>query len=352
MQKKINVELIIIFTSLCLYFSAIEYVIPKPFPFMKLGLANLPILLSLPILNFFEYFLLVVLKVLMQAVLSGTLFSYVFLFSFAGSFASGISMYFLYKIFKNNKNVSFLGISLCGAMFNNIAQLGVSRIVLFGENTRYIAPVLLITGFVTGIALGIVAVITEYKSAWYEDLKNKALNVEFYTQEDGCVKIVKKKSIHSLYTVWIIIELFTLIICILTNKVWLKWLCVLFTFVIAEINRHGKVKIIPPLLVVFMLVFFSLISPYGKILFYIGSWKITLGALIRGLSKASHLLIMLFISQSLINKNLNLHGKLGKIFSTIMVYFEELCSTKIKFYKGNLIKNIDNRLYEVWGKNE
>src|SRR5574344_318813 len=85
------------FAGLCLFLSAVEYAIPKPLPFMRIGLANLPILLALPKLRGRDIFLLVVLKIAGQALISGTLFSYVFVFSAAGSLSSALVMFILYK---------------------------------------------------------------------------------------------------------------------------------------------------------------------------------------------------------------------------------------------------------------
>lgn len=67
-------------------------------------------------------------------------------------------------IFKNK--VSALGISLAGALGNNLAQLAAARFFLFGENTRFIAPILLISGFITGLLLGIFTEIFKQKSKW------------------------------------------------------------------------------------------------------------------------------------------------------------------------------------------
>jgi len=61
--------------ALCLFFSTLEYLIPKPFPFFRLGLANLPILLSLSIFNPADVLLLVALKVIGQGLVNGTLAS-------------------------------------------------------------------------------------------------------------------------------------------------------------------------------------------------------------------------------------------------------------------------------------
>ena len=38
--------------AFCLFLSAVEYMLPKPLPFMRLGIANLPILLAVDILPF------------------------------------------------------------------------------------------------------------------------------------------------------------------------------------------------------------------------------------------------------------------------------------------------------------
>ena len=41
-----RLDLVAFMGALCLFFSTIEYLFPKPFPFFRLGLANLPVLLS------------------------------------------------------------------------------------------------------------------------------------------------------------------------------------------------------------------------------------------------------------------------------------------------------------------
>jgi Predicted membrane protein len=78
----------------CLFLSAVEYLIPKPLPFMRLGLANLPLMIALDIFPFGSYMILVCLKIFGQAIITGTLFSYVFLFSVTGTLFSALVMFF------------------------------------------------------------------------------------------------------------------------------------------------------------------------------------------------------------------------------------------------------------------
>ncbi|MEN6364589.1 MAG: Gx transporter family protein, partial [Rectinema sp.] len=44
--------------AFCFFLSAVEYMLPKPMPFMRLGIANLPILLAVDILPFRWYLIL------------------------------------------------------------------------------------------------------------------------------------------------------------------------------------------------------------------------------------------------------------------------------------------------------
>jgi len=164
-------KLITFFSALCLFLSAVEYAIPKPLPFLRLGLANLPIILSLSVLTKKEIALVVFFKIVAQGVISGTLFSYIFVFSAAGSFSSAIMMILVYKVFKSK--ISSLGISLAGALANNCAQLLVARFFLFGKNAKYIAPVLLVTGFATGAVLGIFTEVFRQKSRWLKIIEGK-----------------------------------------------------------------------------------------------------------------------------------------------------------------------------------
>src|SRR5512138_3281027 len=76
----------------CLFLATLDYLIPKPLPFMRIGLANLPLLVALPFFSTGSFMLLLCAKVLVQSLVQGTLFSYVALFSFAGSLTSGTLM--------------------------------------------------------------------------------------------------------------------------------------------------------------------------------------------------------------------------------------------------------------------
>ena len=119
------------FAACCLLFSTIEWLVPKPVPFMRIGLANVPILLALRIMPWPHILLLILLKVLGQALLHGSLFSYIFLFSLSGSLASGLAMLACSRVF--GRQLSLIGISIMGALASNCAQIAIAVWLLFGE---------------------------------------------------------------------------------------------------------------------------------------------------------------------------------------------------------------------------
>lgn len=147
-----------------LFLSTVEFLIPKPIPFMRLGLANLPILVSLSFLSPGEILLLTAIKILGQGLVNGTLFSYVFLFSAAGSLASSLVMLGASRLF--GKGISLVGVSVLGALASNCVQLLISRALLFGEGAWLLAPPFLAIGTASSIALGLFALRFSENSRW------------------------------------------------------------------------------------------------------------------------------------------------------------------------------------------
>ena len=62
-EKKAANPALPFFTALCMFLSAVEYAVPKPLPFMRLGLANVPLMLAFGFMNFSSVLLLAALKV-------------------------------------------------------------------------------------------------------------------------------------------------------------------------------------------------------------------------------------------------------------------------------------------------
>jgi heptaprenyl diphosphate synthase len=158
-----------VLAAVAMFFSTLEYLIPKPVPFFRVGLANLPILLVIRFFRPRDVLKLTLLKVLGQGLINGTLASYVFLFSVFGSFASSLVMIGLTSL--GRRLVSLIGVSTAGAVASNVVQVTLSVLFIFGPSSWVIAPPFLILGTAAGIVVGIIAERFCRSSRWIERLR-------------------------------------------------------------------------------------------------------------------------------------------------------------------------------------
>jgi heptaprenyl diphosphate synthase len=164
-------DVVALLGALCLFLSTLEYLIPKPIPFLRVGIANLPILFAVELLPVPAVLGVIFLKVVGQGLVSGTLVSYVFLFSAVGSFASGLAMLAARRIF--GRRMSLVGVGVLGALFSNSAQIALARVLIFGEGAWLIAPPFLALGTVTAVLLGLFAERFAAGSRWLASLRER-----------------------------------------------------------------------------------------------------------------------------------------------------------------------------------
>jgi heptaprenyl diphosphate synthase len=340
--------------SLCLFLSAIEYLIPKPLPFMRIGLANLPLLLALDILGPGEFFLLALLKVLGQGIIGGTLFSYVFLFSLAGTCASAALMYLLRK-WLGKKHLGFAGLGCAGAMASNGVQLVLARYLIFGASLRYLIPPFLASGFITGMALGLICEYFCRRSRWYAAAqaemavtahKEEAI-AETVRAETAAVP--KRQSCRQdifnadeLFVAGLLMALIFLLSRSLPGRV------VQFLFFCLLAVLLGK-KINPFAAFIFMagIVFFNLLAPYGKVLAIFGPLRVTQGSLFAGLEKAVSLEGLLMLSRACIKSDLRLPGTIGSLLGESLRILELMREKRGMIRRGHIIAGIDQLMPEM-----
>lgn len=142
-----------VFTALALIFSYVETLIPINFgiPGIKLGLANLIIIIALYKMSIREAYALSVVRVVLAGFMFGNLFSIIY------SLAGGLLSLTVMTLLKKTDKFSLFGISMAGGVFHNVGQLIVAILVMENLNIVYYMPVLLISGLITGFVIGIVA---------------------------------------------------------------------------------------------------------------------------------------------------------------------------------------------------
>ena len=139
-----------VLTALSMILSYIDSMIPllPSVPGIKIGLANLVILVSLYLLGFAPAFLIDIIRV----ILSGLLFTGLSgaLYSLSGALLSFAVM----ALLKRSGHFSEVGVSIAGGAAHNLGQLLTAVFLISNPYLFYYYPVLTVTGCAAGILTG------------------------------------------------------------------------------------------------------------------------------------------------------------------------------------------------------
>ncbi|MCI8627955.1 MAG: Gx transporter family protein [Firmicutes bacterium] len=139
-------------TTVALLLSYVERMlaIPMIVPGMKLGLANVAVLIALYILDNKTAFSISILRILISALLFTGFAS--FLYS-----ASGALLSFTVMAFCKKTNIfSMIAVSILGGISHNIGQITIACVIVENIGLFYYMPFLIILGIATGFITGIV----------------------------------------------------------------------------------------------------------------------------------------------------------------------------------------------------
>lgn len=150
-MKSKNVATYGMLVALAFILSYIENVfpIPLPIPGIKIGLANLVVLVALYTMGVKQAFLLSLLRIVLVGFSFGSLSTMLF------SFAGGILSWGLMVGAKRCKQFSMTGVSIVGGIGHNIGQILVAMWVVDTSAVIYYLPILMVSGVVAGLAVGI-----------------------------------------------------------------------------------------------------------------------------------------------------------------------------------------------------
>ncbi len=144
--------------ALAFIFSYIETIIPFTFavPGIKLGLANIVVMVGLYLLGEKDAFLLSVVRIVLVGFTFGNLSM------MAYSLGGGMLSYLVMVIAKKAGVFSMKGVSILGGVFHNVGQIMVAMVVLETKQLIYYLPPLMVAGTVTGFFVGLLGtMITE-----------------------------------------------------------------------------------------------------------------------------------------------------------------------------------------------
>ena len=140
------------FIAVAMVFSYIESFIRIDIavPGIKLGLANIVTIVVLCKLGLADAVLVSALRIFLSSLLFGNFT--VMIYSLAGAAVSMLFMWISVKI-----GFSTTGTSILGGVGHNVGQLIVAYLVIKNQNILIYAPVLLVSGTITGVLIGLAA---------------------------------------------------------------------------------------------------------------------------------------------------------------------------------------------------
>ena len=142
-----------VFLALALVCSYVEALIPISFgiPGVKLGLTNIVVILMMYSVGEKDALLVSVLRIILAGFLFGNAFSIIY--SLAGGILSFLTMYLM----KKTNKFKCITVSIVGGIFHNIGQILVATQIVKNYNILFYIPVLLVSGTITGLVIGILS---------------------------------------------------------------------------------------------------------------------------------------------------------------------------------------------------
>lgn len=149
--KKMALSAVLAAMAMILSYIEALFPMPVPIPGIKLGLANLVIIIAIYKLGFKYAFTINCIRI----ITAGLLFTGVFgvMYSFSGGIFSIVVMYLLYK----TGWFSIVGISMAGGVAHNLGQLITACLIMSNIKLMSYFAILLFAGMGSGILIGIVA---------------------------------------------------------------------------------------------------------------------------------------------------------------------------------------------------
>ena len=108
-----------------------------------------------------------------------------------------------------------------------------------------------------------------------------------------------------------------------------------------------KTNPVSTVLIIFFIIAFNLIIPYGRVLYSIGAFKITSGALTAGIHRAVTLAALVMLSKLTIRQDLKIPGMFGEILAEALRMFSVIMSRKYRINFKNFFTDIDNMMIDL-----
>lgn len=152
-KKTSKVALEGMFVALAFLLAFLESLLPISLgiPGVKLGLANLVVMVTLFIIGPLEAFGISMVRIILAGFTFGSMASLIY------AMAGGLVSYIIMVLAYHSKLFSVKGVSILGGVFHNIGQILIAMVVVSDSRLLFYLPVLILAGTITGYLIGLLA---------------------------------------------------------------------------------------------------------------------------------------------------------------------------------------------------
>ncbi|MGN0506223.1 MAG: Gx transporter family protein [Lachnospiraceae bacterium] len=147
-----NIAVFGMLVALAFIFSYLEHLIPFPLPGVKIGIANIVVMIALYLLGGKEAFAISMVRIILVGFTFGSMYSMLY------SLVGGILSLSVMVLMKRSGKFGIPGVSVVGGILHNLGQIITAVFTMEGNTNLFsLIPVYAVAGTIAGIVVGILA---------------------------------------------------------------------------------------------------------------------------------------------------------------------------------------------------
>ncbi len=124
--------------------------------------------------------------------------------------------------------------------------------------------------------------------------------------------------------------------------------CLFLALAVLSVSVGKRRLIIGSTIFITTTIIVNLFSPVGRVILRIGPLRITQGALYLGISKATTLASLLYLSRICVRPSVRLPGVLGQYIAETFAYLGKLLARRERVSRHNIVRSLDEQFENIF----
>jgi len=124
--------------------------------------------------------------------------------------------------------------------------------------------------------------------------------------------------------------------------------CLFLSLAVLSVSAGKRRLVIGSSIFIATTIIVNLFSPVGRVILRIGPLRITRGALYLGISKATTLASLLYLSRICVRSSVRLPGVLGQYIAETFAFLGKLLARRERVSRHNLVRSLDEQFESIF----